>query len=160
MLLRERLQANCSWADRYAPGMRPDTERHVSGQWATQKQHHDAHAKERSLEVRTAVMAKDFRDPMVWKPGVVLEKRAPLSYLVKLRSGSIWRRHIDHLRELTGGLPTVDGDVSLQEAWQCPTSGSSETFSMVPSPEPVPELTGPERCYPVRLCTPVDRLTY
>ena len=35
----------------------------------------------------------------------------------------------------------------------------SEMFSMVPSPEPVPELTGPERRYPVRLRTPVDRLT-
>ena len=162
--------------------LRPDLEGHVGGQQAAQKQHHDAHARERSLEIGTSVMAKDFRDPLVWKPGVVLEKCGPLSYLVKLRNGQVWRRHIDHLRELVEGFPPVAGDAPPREPpgtvapeedhsvdhadtgqegnVQRPVPGSSGTPQVVPPPEPVPELQGPERRYPARLRTPVDRLTY
>lgn len=49
------------------------------------------------------------------KPGMVLEKRVPLLYLVQLRNGQVWRQHIDHLWELVGDLPTVAGDAPPQK---------------------------------------------
>ena len=35
-----------------------------------------------------------------WVPGIVEEVQGPLTYLVHLDTGQIWKRHIDHVREV------------------------------------------------------------
>ena len=35
-----------------------------------------------------------------WVPGIVEEVQGPLTYLVRLDTGQIWKRHIDHVREV------------------------------------------------------------
>ena len=66
--------------------LRPDSQTRVCQRQASQKQQLDAHARSRTPSVGTTVMAKDFRDQS-WKPGVVMEHRAPLTYLVQMDSG-------------------------------------------------------------------------
>ena len=44
-------------------------------------------------------MVKYFREKR-WKPGVVVRRQGPLTYLVQMDSGQLCRRHIDHLRDL------------------------------------------------------------
>ena len=35
-----------------------------------------------------------------WVPGIVEEVQGPLTYLVRLDTGQIWKRHVDHVREV------------------------------------------------------------
>ena len=43
-------------------------------------------------------MVRNFRPGPDWVPGVFDEKLGPLSYMVKVGNGQVWKRHIDHLR--------------------------------------------------------------
>ena len=42
-------------------------------------------------------MAKNFTSNPKWLPGVVIACLAPLTNLVQLHDGRIWRRHIVHI---------------------------------------------------------------
>ena len=88
--------------------LRPGRGPQVRAQQASQKKNHDLHSRCRTLDVGTSVMVRDLRDHSLWKPGVVVERPAPLSYLVRMQSGQIFRRHIDHLKELQGNPTTVE----------------------------------------------------
>ena len=35
-----------------------------------------------------------------WVPGIVEEVQGPLTYLVHLDTGQIWKKHVDHVREV------------------------------------------------------------
>ena len=169
--------------------LRPDLETRVGLRQASQKQQHDAHARSRVLDVGTVVMVKDFREKL-WKRGVVVRRQGPLTYLMKIDSGQLWRRHIDHLRDL--------GELSSTTEVTSPQSHVSHTDDVVSppamiandladtdsssnsSPTPVavsmqPMASGDSSDatstsanvssptswrYPTRLRTPVERLTY
>ena len=45
------------------------------------------------------VWVRNFRDAPRWLQRVVIDRVGPLSYLVRLSDGNVWRRHIDHLRD-------------------------------------------------------------
>ena len=47
-------------------------------------------------------------------PGVVIERKGPLSYTVQTESGMLWRRHIDQLRKLSKS--TANSAVSSEES--------------------------------------------
>ena len=134
-------------------------------------------------------MVKDFHQKL-WKLGVVVRRQGPLTYLVKMDSGQLWRRHIDHLRDL--------GELSSTTEVTSPQSHVSHTDDVVSPPAmiandladtdsssnssltPVAASTQPmasgdssdatstsanvssptSRRYPTRLRTPVERLTY
>ena len=34
-----------------------------------------------------------------WLLGTIIEQRGPLSYLVQVANGVVWKRHVDHLRK-------------------------------------------------------------
>ena len=34
-----------------------------------------------------------------WIAGIVKEKEGPLSYMIELPNGMVWKRHIDHIQE-------------------------------------------------------------
>ena len=71
---------------------------------AQQKFGHDNHAHPRQLENSQNVMARNFRPGPDWVPGVVEGKCGPLSYVVKVGNGQIWKRHIDHIQQCAASL--------------------------------------------------------
>lgn len=96
--------------------MKPD-ERQVTVKQALQKMAHDRKAKLREFTVGQEVMTRNYRDGDKWVPGVVVERKGPLSYTVQTESGSLWRRHIDQLRELAGTANiTANSAVNSEES--------------------------------------------
>ena len=78
---------------------------------ADQKNHHDIHAKPRHFEPGQYVMVRDKRPTALtaWIPGVVIQQKGPLTYIVKVCDGKLWKRHIDHLR-LSSPAPDMQED--------------------------------------------------
>ena len=50
----------------------------------------------RQFQINDKVMVKNFRSDPTWIPGVVIQTLAPLTYLVEVRGGLKWKRHVDH----------------------------------------------------------------
>ena len=80
--------------------LKPDLEGNVSKKQAEQIIHHDHHAKERQFQIKDKVMVKNFCSDPTWIPGVIIQKLAPLTYLVEVQGGLKWKRHIDHIKSL------------------------------------------------------------
>ena len=66
---------------------RPSVGTRVHTQQATQKEGHDVDARNRELCNGTGVLVRDLTDNSCWNPGIVYERRGPLSNAVKLDSG-------------------------------------------------------------------------
>lgn len=75
--------------------LRPDSAAQVLEKQAQQKEQHDAHACERKLGIGQAVMARALSGSTRWLSGVVTQQIGPLTYLIQLSGGTVWRRHID-----------------------------------------------------------------
>ena len=45
-------------------------------------------------------MARNFRPRIKYLPGVVVRRIGPLTFLVEVKDGLMWRRHVDHLKPL------------------------------------------------------------
>ena len=45
-------------------------------------------------------MARNFLQGLTWVPGVVTEVCGPVSYMVRVQPNNVWRRHVDHIKEL------------------------------------------------------------
>ena len=84
--------------------LRPSCEERVQSKQAQQKFGHDKHAHLRELENGQNVMARNFRPGPHWVTGVVEGKCGPLSYVVKVGNGQMWKRHIDHIRQCAASL--------------------------------------------------------
>lgn len=76
----------------------PDFRSQVEHKQLKQKQHHDLHAKERSVLVGDPVYTRNFSGGPTWVPGAVEERTGPVSCTVSLGNGKIVRRHIDQVR--------------------------------------------------------------
>ena len=63
-------------------------------------------AKDRRLTVGEPVYVRDLPMGSTWIPGIVTEGRGPRTYIVRLSTGQVVRRHIDHVRHR---------DVSIRE---------------------------------------------
>ena len=115
-------------------------------------------------------MAKNYRAGPGWLPGTVIERNGPLSYLIKVNGGQLWRRHIDQLREVDD-TPAEHPSEQLQESLEDTTdwtiyrratqvneststasSNHNDTQPEVPDQPSVP-VTQPRR-YPLRKRTP------
>ena len=64
-------------------------------------------------------MGLNYRAGPGWLPGTVIERNGPLSYLIKVSGGQLWRRYIDQLREVDD-TPAEHPSEQLQEnkRWQ------------------------------------------
>ena len=80
--------------------LRPSTEEDVAAKQADQKLQHDQHAKPRELFLGQRVLVRNIRPGQAWIPGTVVERNGPLSYLVQVSGNRLWKRHIDHIREM------------------------------------------------------------
>ena len=58
-----------------------------------------SHSPTRKLDVGQTVVARDYRGVNWWVPGVITSRSGPLSYEVRVATNTVWRRHIDQLRE-------------------------------------------------------------
>ena len=92
--------------------IKPDMNKSVCAEQAKQKSHHDSHSKSHEYFVGQNVQAHNFRPGPRWAAGVIVERLGPLSYLVQIDSGVIWRRHVDHLRLAPDGLFEPNGTVT------------------------------------------------
>ena len=46
------------------------------------------------------MLVRNLRPGQTWIPGTVIERNGPLSHLVQVSSYRVWKRHIDHIREM------------------------------------------------------------
>ena len=76
--------------------IRPDTRKFVERKQGQQKAKHDQHAHERTFPVGQTVMVRNFRNGPKWVSGVVIKREGPVTYLVRVDNGNIWKRHVDH----------------------------------------------------------------
>ena len=53
-----------------------------------------------NLVLDKKVMARNFLQGLTWVPGVVTEVCGPVSYMVQVQPNIVWRRHVDHIKEL------------------------------------------------------------
>ena len=80
--------------------LHPSDNRRVNNKQADQKAYHDRNAREKSLRIGQRVVVRNQIPGRPWVPGIVGEVQGPLIYLVRLDTGQIWKRHVDHVREV------------------------------------------------------------
>ena len=86
------------------------------------------------FSVGQSVMARNCRSGAAWLPGVIVQQLGPLTYLVDVSEGRLWKRHVDHIKDLHA-RPTEN------ETWPEPqVGGSSEATETSPS---LPDLPLP-----------------
>ncbi|XP_048244738.1 uncharacterized protein K02A2.6-like [Haliotis rufescens] len=78
--------------------LHPDMSCKVRNKQEQQKSVHDAHAKDRHLQVGDLVYVLNFRPGDKWLSGIITERTGPVSFHVRLDNGGVVKRHIDHLR--------------------------------------------------------------
>ena len=87
--------------------LRPNLDSAVCEAQAKQKQYHDEHSRPRDFLPGDNVWTRDFRDKAAkWISGVVLQSVGPLSYMIQLDDGTLWKRHVDHIRQRVVKPPT------------------------------------------------------
>ena len=75
-------------------------ERRVHKKQAAQKLQHDQHARERSFTIGQKVMVKNLRPGPAWIAAEITKQLGPVTFLVRVRDGQTWKRHVDHLKVL------------------------------------------------------------
>ena len=163
--------------------LRPELEETVCHKQAEQKKGHDHHTRRREFFIGQRVLVRNLRDGPHWLQGTIIERKGPLSYLVQLTSGAVWRRHIDHILESVDSPQeepvTPEPVISVPEELPSPSSipvdvtpptvpvteQSDISTDETAVSEPAPVLTDhqsetvqtPPRCYPQRQHRPPER---
>ena len=87
--------------------LRPNLDNAVCEAQAKQKQYHDEHSRPRDFLPGDNVWTRDFRDNATkWISGVVLQSVGPLSYMIQLDDGTLWKWHVNHIRQRVVKPPT------------------------------------------------------
>ena len=76
-------------------------------------------------------MTRLFNRSQKWIDGVIVRRLGPVSYLVQLNDGSIWKRHINHIR--------ARSDQSVEEQKEREQEDSPES-EKAHDPTPIPEI--------------------
>ena len=88
----------CCRLDLVKPNIRQSVERNQ----LSQKIYHDTTAKVRPFVMNYPVLVKNFSiSGAKWLQSHVIKAVGPLSYVIKLKDGHIFCRHVDHLRKCT-----------------------------------------------------------
>ena len=93
--------------------LRPDDSTKVGERHANQKLGHDSRANLREYKIGDNVMARNYTSGPKWETATVMERKGPLSYVVQLNSGVIWRRHVDQLRDGVSDTSNDEDDVPV-----------------------------------------------
>ena len=104
------------------------------------------------FSVGQSVMARNYyRSGAAWLPGVIGQQLGPLTYLVDVSEGRLWKQHVDHIKDLHARPTEI-------ETWPEPqVGGSSEASETSPSlpdlPLPMVEPTEVPTSVPVPIAT-------
>ena len=63
-----------------------------------QKNTHNTTAHNRSFSVAQSLLVRNFAAGEQWIPGHIIEPVGPVSFIVELEDGRIFKRHQDHIR--------------------------------------------------------------
>ena len=91
---------------------------------ASQKRHHDLKAHMREMNIGQRVLAQNYRDGPRWVSSTIIQRNSPVTYKVKLKSGDVWKRHIDQLREKFD---------SPQECFEIPVPVNHDDANIIPA---------------------------
>ena len=83
--------------------LRPNISARVESKQLSQKSSHDAKARERSFQPQDNVYVREAGTSSPWVPGTIEQKQGCVHYGVRLESGRLVRRHIDHIQSRTPG---------------------------------------------------------
>ena len=118
--------------------LKPNQETHITEKQSQQKADHDQSARSRQFQVGQSVMAKNLRPGPKWVSGVIVQSLGPLSFLIKMRDGQTWRRHVDHLKKLQTTNPETengdensDSDADSWELVHSPTLQKTQSQEML-----------------------------
>ncbi len=120
------------------------------------------------------VLVRNMREGPRWVLGTVVERKGPLSYLVEVASGAVWKRHVDHLLESVdspreellipgldelpqSSLPTALEDPRSLKGASLEESTPSTTESRDSVSTDLQPVATPPRRYPQRERRPSDR---
>ena len=118
----------------------PDVTKQVLDKQADQVATHNQHAKARQVDVGQSVMVRNLRPSgPKWIPGTVLKQTGPLSYIVQVNSGLVWKRHIDHIRLSISDVTPKPSLPPIMEDDDLPVS-TSPLEDVTPTPIPVQKL--------------------
>ena len=138
----------------------PDVGRRVRDQQDRQKTQHDANSRERGFVLGKQVWVRNMREGTRGVPGVIARIQGPVSYQVRVASGAVWRRHLDHIRDGTQcPYPTSAGNresdsQELDDPLALPDGLSPST---VTDSRPSQPSDSSGRRYPSRIRRPPDR---
>ena len=157
--------------------LRPDVGEHVRRNQEQQKAYHDRRSHFRSFTIGQNVWVNNFRQGPRWVKGVIVDSLGPSSYLIRMSSGEMWRRHVDHIRggrnqpheesdeertsEQETELADPGDDVNSAEPGTNQPADSLSSSAGSPGPAPPPSVSLPtamDRRYPSRDRQPPDRL--
>ena len=93
--------------------MRPNIRATVVRRQVKQKENHDGKRELRMFDIDDQVYAQNFALGRPWVPGTICAIDGPVSYVVRLEDGRIWRRHVDQLR--MRGPGSIENDLSSDE---------------------------------------------
>ena len=127
--------------------VKPNMLKRVESKQLSQKINHDTTANVRSFCINDPVIVKNFSNTgKKWLQGHIIKAVGPLSYVIKLNDGRIFRRHVDHLRKCTS--PSNNADF---------VNDSVQDFSDVAFPDTEQTLVDQQHRYPQRDRRPPDR---
>ena len=76
----------------------PDLEKVVLSKQVKQKSYADKSARPKEFHIGDSVYARNYAVGKMWLPATVLGVDGPVSYVVRLDDGRVWRRHSEQLR--------------------------------------------------------------
>ncbi len=99
-------------------------------------------------------MVRNLRPGLDWISGVIIERLGPVTYLVDVNNGQVWKRHADQLKSLSekscsSEETTSDFDADhasntfCREAVPARTSSPEPEEIYMPVPQTNPEQLGP-----------------
>ena len=103
-------------------------------------------------------MARNLRPGARWITGVIVKKLGPMTYLIQVETGQLWKRHVDHLRT-RGDKPLSEGNSQTptqtqNSEWDFASSVESDTTTSgteqecTTSDTPITDPSVSEPCYP------------
>ena len=104
-------------------------------------------------------MVKNHGSGSSWVTGVIAQQIGPVTYLVDMSGNRLWKRHVDHLKEI--GTPHLSVTTEPEVEVDCDVSSSftSSTADVVGddvvSPQPSPEQNATD---PTAVITQTDPL--
>ena len=91
-----------------------------------------SHSPTRKLDVGQTVVARDYRGVNRWVPGVITSHSGPFSYEDRVAPNTVWRRHIDQLRESAITVNPNTDDTATQPNPAVFLATPQSTFNRVP----------------------------